>query len=122
MEDKRYPNVGARLDRLPTSSWHTEMWLVTAFALLVCWSNGIGGLVGARLIEISWISQDGLATFSSLYTAGMLFGALIGGIIGDKIGRKRSILLYEAIHIVSMVGAIICPSMSLLYIIRTVQG
>lgn len=122
MEDKRYPNVGARLDRLPTSSWHTEMWLVTAFALLVCWSNGIGGLVGARLIEIGWISQDGLATFSSLYTAGMLFGALIGGIIGDKIGRKRSILLYEAIHIVSMVGAIICPSMSLLYIIRTVQG
>ena len=38
-------NIGARLDRLPNSSWHIKMWLVSAFALLVCWSNGIGGAV-----------------------------------------------------------------------------
>lgn len=122
MENNKYPNVGARLDRLPTSKWHVQMWLVTAFALLVCWSNGIGGLVGARLIEIGWIQQDGLASFASLYTAGMLFGALIGGIIGDKIGRKKSILLYELIHIIAMVAAIVCPNMQLLYVIRAVQG
>lgn len=120
--NNNFPNTGARLDRLPTSSWHTQMWFVTAFALLVCWSNGIGGLVGARLIDIGWITQEGLASFSSLYTAGMLFGALIGGIIGDKIGRKRSILLYEIIHIVAMIGAIVCPNMGLLYIIRAIQG
>ena len=36
-------NIGARLDRLPNSGWHIKMWLVSAFALLVCWSNGIGG-------------------------------------------------------------------------------
>ena len=35
-------NIGARLDRLPNSGWHIKMWLVSAFALLVCWSNGIG--------------------------------------------------------------------------------
>lgn len=34
-------NIGARLDRLPNSGWHIKMWLVSAFALLVCWSNGI---------------------------------------------------------------------------------
>ncbi|NVF11122.1 MFS transporter [Anaerococcus sp. AGMB00486] len=122
MNNNNFPNAGARLDRLPTSRWHTQMWFVTAFALLVCWSNGIGGLVGARLIEIGWITQEGLASFSSLYTAGMLFGALIGGIIGDKIGRKKSILLYEIIHILAMIGAIVCPNMELLYIIRTIQG
>ena len=38
-------NIGARLDRLPNSGWHIKMWLVSAFALLVCWSNGIGGAV-----------------------------------------------------------------------------
>ena len=43
-------NIGARLDRLPNSGWHIKMWLVSAFALLVCWSNGIGGAVQAGYI------------------------------------------------------------------------
>ena len=43
METRKSANIGARLDRLPNSGWHIKMWLVTAFALLVCWSNGIGG-------------------------------------------------------------------------------
>jgi outer membrane lipoprotein SlyB len=34
----------------------------------------------------------------------MFAGALIGGIIGDKIGRKKAIILYEVIHIVSMIA------------------
>lgn len=45
MGKKTNANIGARLDRLPQSKWHIKMWLVTAFALLVCWSNGIGGAV-----------------------------------------------------------------------------
>ena len=44
-------NIGARLDRLPNSGWHVKMWLVTAFALLVCWSNGIGGSVQNILLN-----------------------------------------------------------------------
>ena len=42
MANKTSVNIGARLDRLPQSKWHVKIWLVTAFALLVCWSNGIG--------------------------------------------------------------------------------
>lgn len=41
------PNCGARLDRLPNSPWHRSMFAMVAFALLVCWSNAIGGLRGA---------------------------------------------------------------------------
>ena len=44
METRKSANIGARLDRLPNSGWHIKMWLVTAFALLVCWSNGIGAV------------------------------------------------------------------------------
>ena len=48
-------NIGARLDRLPNSGWHIKMWLVSAFALLVCWSNGIGGAVQNVLLnELHW--------------------------------------------------------------------
>ena len=108
METRKSANIGARLDRLPNSGWHIKMWLVTAFALLVCWSNGIGGSVQNILLnELHWLEPGTklLAMWGTTYTAGQLFGALVGGPIGDKIGRKKSILLYEIIHIIAMIGA-----------------
>lgn len=118
-------NIGARLDRLPNSQWHIKMWLVTAFALLVCWSNGIGGAVQNILLnEIHWLEPGSqlLAMWSTTYTAGQLFGALLGGPIGDKIGRKKSILLYEIIHIIAMLGGAVSPNVYILYIFRLLQG
>ncbi len=122
---KENVNIGARLDRLPNSGWHIKMWLVTAFALLVCWSNGIGGAVQNILLnEIHWLEPGSklLAMWGTTYTAGQLFGALIGGPIGDKIGRKKSILLYEVIHIIAMVGGAISPNVYVLYAFRLIQG
>lgn len=118
-------NIGARLDRLPNSQWHIKMWLVTAFALLVCWSNGIGGAVQNILLnEIHWLEPGSqlLAMWSTTYTAGQLFGALLGGPIGDKIGRKKSILLYEIIHIIAMLGGAVSPNVYILYVFRLLQG
>lgn len=118
-------NIGARLDRLPNSRWHVKMWLISAFALLVCWSNGIGGSVQNILLnEIHWLESGTalLAMWSTTYTAGQLFGALIGGPIGDKIGRKKSILLYEIIHIIAMVGGAAAPNIYVLYVFRLLQG
>lgn len=125
MNGKSNLNIGARLDRLPQSKWHVKMWLVTAFALLVCWSNGIGGSVQNILLnEIHWLESGSklLAMWSTIYTAGQLFGALLGGPIGDKIGRKKSILLYEIVHIVVMVGGALSPNVYVLYVFRLLQG
>ena len=59
-------NIGARLDRLPNSGWHIKMWLVSAFALLVCWSNGIGGAVQNVLLnELHWLEPAYLAGIRS---------------------------------------------------------
>lgn len=118
-------NIGARLDRLPNSGWHIKMWLVSAFALLVCWSNGIGGAVQNILLnELHWLEEGSalLAMWGTTYTAGQLFGALVGGPIGDKIGRKKSILLYEMIHIIAMIGGAVSPNIGILYVFRLVQG
>ena len=118
-------NIGARLDRLPNSGWHIKMWLVSVFALLVCWSNGIGGAVQNILLnELHWLEEGSalLAMWGTTYTAGQLFGALVGGPIGDKIGRKKSILLYEIIHIIAMIGGAISPNVTVLYVFRLVQG
>ncbi|QWT18082.1 MFS transporter [Collinsella sp. zg1085] len=118
-------NIGPRLDRLPNSSWHTKMWLTVAFALLVCWSNGIGGAVQNILLnEIHWLEPGStlLALWGTTYTVGQLFGALIGGPIGDKIGRKKSIILYECLHIAVMIGAAFAPNIYVLYVLRLAQG
>lgn len=123
--NKSSVNIGARLDRLPNSSWHVKMWLVTAFALLVCWSNGIGGAVQNILLnEIHWLEPGTklLAMWGITYTAGQLFGALLGGPIGDKIGRKKSILLYEVFHIIAMIGGAASPNVNVLYVFRFLQG
>ena len=110
-------NIGARLDRLPNSGWHIKMWLVSAFALLVCWSNGIGGAVQNVLLnELHWLEPGStlLAMWGTTYTAGQL--------IGDKIGRKKSILLYEVIHIIAMIGGAAAPNVTVLYVFRLIQG
>ena len=125
MANKTSVNIGARLDRLPQSKWHVKIWLVTAFALLVCWSNGIGGSVQNILLnELHWLEPGStlLAMWGTTYTAGQLFGALIGGPIGDKIGRKKSILLYEIIHIIAMIGGALSPNIAVLYVFRLLQG
>lgn len=125
MNENTGANIGARLDRLPNSRWHTKMWLVTAFALLVCWSNGIGGAVQNILLnEIHWLEPGTtlLAMWGTTYTVGQLFGALVGGPIGDRIGRKKAILLYECIHIIVMIGAALSPNIRVLYVFRLLQG
>ncbi|MGI6512069.1 MAG: MFS transporter [Catenisphaera adipataccumulans] len=125
MNETKGANIGARLDRLPNSRWHTKMWLVTAFALLVCWSNGIGGAVQNILLnELHWLKPGTtlLALWGTTYTIGQLFGALIGGPIGDKIGRKRSIIVYEIMHIIVMIGAALSPNVYVLYVFRLLQG
>lgn len=125
MSEVKGANIGARLDRLPNSGWHVKMWLIVAFALLVCWSNGIAGSVQNILLnEIHWLEPGTtlLAMWGTTYTLGQLFGALIGGPIGDRIGRKKSILLYEIIHIAVMVAAAMSPNVEILYVFRFLQG
>ena len=118
-------NIGARLDRLPNSGWHIKMWLVSAFALLVCWSNGIGGAVQNVLLnELHWLEPGStlLAMCGSTYRSVKLFGALVGCTFGVKIGRKKSILLYEVIHIIAMIGGAAAPNVTVLYVFRLIQG
>ena len=95
METRKSANIGARLDRLPNSGWHIKMWLVTAFALLVCWSNGIGGSVQNILLnELHWLEPGTklLAMWGTTYTAGQLFGevyACTGEPLGVSVCAKE---------------------------------
>lgn len=58
MEQITKPHCGARLDRLPDCRWHSSMFAVVAFGLLVCWSNAVGGLILAQLKELGWTDNS----------------------------------------------------------------
>ena len=58
MEQIAKPHCGARLDRLPDCRWHTTMFAMVAFGLLVCWSNAVGGLILAQLKELGWTDNS----------------------------------------------------------------
>ena len=122
MEQITKPHCGARLDRLPDCRWHSSMFAIVAFGLLVCWSNAVGGLILAQLKAVGWTDNSTTATFSAITTAGMFLGALVGGIIGDKTGRRNAFILYEAIHIASMVVGAFSPNMDFLIACRFVMG
>ncbi|SRA63647.1 major facilitator superfamily protein [Escherichia coli] len=122
MEQITKPHCGARLDRLPDCRWHSSMFAIVAFGLLVCWSNAVGGLILAQLKALGWTDNSTTATFSAITTAGMFLGALVGGIIGDKTGRRNAFILYEAIHIASMVVGAFSPNMDFLIACRFVMG
>ncbi|MDN2453343.1 MFS transporter [Lactobacillus sp. UCMA15818] len=122
MNNNAQPHAGKRLDRLPTSRFHWQIFAMVAFGLLVNWSNAIGGIMLAQLAEIGWTNNTLTAIFSSLTTAGMFFGALLGGIVGDKFGRRNSYLLFIALHICSMLVGAVSPNMTFLIITRIVMG
>ncbi|EOM2490891.1 MFS transporter, partial [Escherichia coli] len=54
MDQITKPHCGARLDRLPDCRWHSSMFAIVAFGLLVCWSNAVGGLILAQLKALGW--------------------------------------------------------------------
>lgn len=122
MEQITKPHCGARLDRLPDCRWHSSMFAIVAFGLLVCWSNAVGEAILAQLKALGWTDNSTTATFSAITTAGMFLGALVGGIIGDKTGRRNAFILYEAIHIASMVVGAFSPNMDFLIACRFVMG
>jgi len=95
---------------------------MVAFGLLVGWSNAIGGLILALLKQIGWTDNTTTAIFTSLTTAGMFFGALLGGVVGDRIGRRKSYMLFVALHILTMVIGALSPNMTFFIVVRFFMG
>jgi len=121
-QNNSLPNAGARLDRLPTSSFHWSVYWMVAFGLLTGWTNAIGGLILAILKKVGWADNNSAAVFSSLTTAGMFAGALVGGVIGDRIGRRKGYMLFVVIHVITMIIGAISPNMTFLIVVRVFMG
>jgi putative MFS transporter len=82
-------NAGARLDRLPISSFHKRIFLLIGAGMffdgydLYVGTNVLGTVVQSKFATLEQVPQ-----FISLTFLGLTIGSLITGFVGDRYGRR----------------------------------
>ncbi|TKW80370.1 MAG: MFS transporter [Bradyrhizobium icense] len=116
-------NAGARLDRLPVSSFHYRIfWLVGAGMFFDGYDLYVAGGVLASLLQTKFSTLPQNLQFISLTFVGMTLGALITGFVGDKFGRRFTYQINLLIFGLASLAAAFAQDMTQLTICRFVQG
>ena len=85
-------NAGARLDRLPISSFHKRIfWLVGAGMFFDGYDLYVGTNVLPSLLQIRFSTPPLVADFISKTFIGMTIGALVTGFLGDNMAAVSPI-------------------------------
>jgi MFS transporter, putative metabolite:H+ symporter len=117
------PNAGARLDRLPISSFHRRiMWLIGIGMFFDGFDIYLAATVlGATLKSgFSTLSQN--AQFVSLTFLGMMLGSFLTGFLGDRYGRRFTYQANLAVFGIASIASAFAPSMRMLILLRFVMG
>jgi MFS transporter, putative metabolite:H+ symporter len=116
-------NAGARLDRLPISSFHWRiLFLIGAGMFLDGFEVYLGGGVLGALVKSGWSDLARNAQFISATFAGMFIGSWTAGILGDHFGRRLSYQANLAIFGLASFAAAVAPTMTWLIGARFVMG
>src|SRR5271156_5303651 len=116
-------NAGARLDRLPISSFYYRIfWLVGAGMFFDGYDLYIASGVLAATIHTNFSTLQQNSQFVSLTFLGMTIGALITGFVGDKFGRRFTYQINLLIFGLASLAAAFAPNMTVLIACRFVQG
>ena len=116
-------NAGARLDRLPISSFHYRIfWLVGAGMFFDGYDLYVAGGVLASTIQTKFSTLPQNLQFLSLTFVGMTLGSLITGFVGDKFGRRFTYQINLLIFGLASLAAAFAQDMPQLIACRFVQG
>jgi MFS transporter, putative metabolite:H+ symporter len=116
-------NAGARLDRLPISSFHHRIfWLVGAGMFFDGYDLYVAGGVLASLIQTKFSTLPQNLQFISLTFVGMTIGSLITGFVGDRFGRRFTYQINLLIFGLASIAAAFAQDMTQLIACRFVQG
>ena len=119
----RTANAGARLDRLPTSSFHRRiLWLIGAGMFLDSFDIYLAGGVLGELTRSGWSNISLNAAFLSSTFVGMLIGAFCAGLLGDAKGRKFTYQFNLAIFGLASLAGAVAPNMTFLIACRFFMG
>jgi putative MFS transporter len=116
-------NAGARLDRLPISSFHYRIfWLVGAGMFFDGYDLYVAGGVLASAIQTKFSTLPQNLQFLSLTFVGMTIGSLITGFVGDRFGRRFTYQINLLIFGLASLAAAFAQDMGQLTVCRFVQG
>jgi putative MFS transporter len=116
-------NAGARLDRLPISSFHYRIfWLVGAGMFFDGYDLYVAGGVLASTIQTKFSTVPQNLQFISLTFVGMTLGALITGFVGDQFGRRFTYQINLLIFGLASLAAAFAQDMNQLIACRFMQG
>jgi putative MFS transporter len=116
-------NAGARLDRLPISSFHYRIfWLVGAGMFFDGYDLYVAGGVLASTIHSKFSTLPQNLQFISLTFVGMTIGSLITGFVGDRFGRRFTYQINLLVFGLASLAAAFAQNMDQLIICRFVQG
>jgi putative MFS transporter len=116
-------NTGARLDRLPISSFHYRIFgLVGAGMFFDGYDLYVAGGVLASAIQTKFSTLPQNLQFISLTFVGMTIGSLITGFVGDKYGRRFTYQINLLIFGLASLAAAFAQDMTQLIACRFVQG
>ena len=116
-------NAGARLDRLPLSSFHRRiMWLIGAGMFFDGFDIYLAGIVLGATVKSGFSTLSQNAEFVSATFVGMMLGSLVTGFLGDRFGRRFTYQSNLAIFGFASIGASFAPSMQVLILIQFIIG
>jgi MFS transporter, putative metabolite:H+ symporter len=116
-------NAGARLDRLPISSFHKRIfWLIGAGMFFDGYDLYVGTTVLGATLQSGFSTLPQNAQFISFTFLGMTIGAFVTGFLGDWYGRRFTYQFNLMIFGLSSLAAAFAPDMTTLNLLRFVMG
>src|SRR5207342_1187833 len=116
-------NAGARLDRLPISSFHYRIfWLVGAGMFFDGYDLYVAGGVLGSTIQTKFSTLPQNLQFLSLTFVGMTIGALVTGFLGDRYGRRFTYQINLLVFGLASLAAAFAPDMATLIWLRFLMG
>jgi len=116
-------NAGARLDRLPISSFHRRILVLIGIGMFF---DGFDVYVAATVLGatlhsgFSTLAQN--AQFVSVTFLGMMLGSFLTGFLGDRYGRRFTYQANLAIFGLASIASAFAPSMNVLILLRGLMG
>ena len=116
-------NAGARLDRLPLSSFHRRIFLLIGAGMFFDgYDLYVGTTVLGTTIQSGFSTLAQNAQFVSFTFLGMTIGSLITGFLGDRYGRRFTYQFNLMIFGLASLAAAFAPDMTTLNLLRFVMG
>jgi MFS transporter, putative metabolite:H+ symporter len=116
-------NAGARLDRLPISSFHRRVFTLVAIGMFFDgFDIYIAGTVLGTTLKSGFSTMGQNAAFISMTFVGMMLGSFFTGFLGDRFGRRFTYQANLALFGLASLAAAFAPSMTVLIGLRFLMG